>query len=58
MEQIGLEIEGAQFDLGDRKFEPERLRVVPFLPVRVHRVDIKLGGLVEAGLRFLEPGLL
>ena len=46
MEQIGLEIQGAQFDLLDRKFEPERLRVVLLLPVRLHGVDIEPGGLV------------
>jgi hypothetical protein len=38
--------QSAQFDLLDRKIEPERLRVVLLLPVRVNRVDIEPGGLV------------
>jgi hypothetical protein len=46
MEQIGLELQGAEFDLLEPKFEPERLRVVLFLAVRAHGVDIELGGLV------------
>ena len=49
MEQIGLEIEGPQFDLRECKFEPERLRVEQFVLVPVHGDDIGLGGLVEAG---------
>jgi hypothetical protein len=46
MEQIGVEIQGAQFDLLERKFEPERRRVVLCLPVRAHRVDIEPDGFV------------
>jgi hypothetical protein len=58
MEQVGLEIQGSQFDLLDSKFEPERLGVVLLLPVGAHRVDIEPGGLVQARLGCLEPGLL
>ena len=57
MEQIGFEIQGAQFDLLDRKFEPERLRILLLLPAAAHGVDIELCGFVEAGLGGLEPGL-
>ena len=50
MEQIGIEIQGAYFDLLDRKFEPERLRVILLLPADAHGIDIELGGLVQTGL--------
>jgi hypothetical protein len=58
MEQIGHEIQGPQFDLGDGKFEPERRRVVLLLPVLVHSGDIELGGLVQPGLSFPDPRFL
>jgi hypothetical protein len=35
IEQIGLEIEGPQFDLLDRNFEPESLRIERFLPAQL-----------------------
>ena len=53
-----LKFPGAQLDLIDRKFESERFRVVVLLPAAAHRVDIELGGLAEAGLGCVEPGLV
>ena len=58
VEQIGLDVDGPQFDLLQSKFEPERLRVELFVPVLVHGGDIESGGLVQAGLCCLDPGLL
>ena len=57
MEQIGLELDGAQFDLLECKFEPERFRVEQFVLVAVHGDDVGFGGLVEARPGEEQPGL-
>ena len=46
IEQTALEFLGPGFDLLERKFEPERLRIELFLLVTAHREDVGCGSII------------
>src|SRR6185437_11093108 len=52
-EERGVEIDGANFDFGKRKFEPNFGRIVEVvLAIFMNRLDILAGGFVQTSLGF------